>query len=631
MTRTRSFLRGLLLLVAGLLLAQPAVGQERILRFDSQIDVLTNALLVVTETITVEAAGQQIKHGIYRDFPQLYKGRWGLKKRTGFEVLSVRRDGRDEPYHLEKRDNGQRVYFGSSSVTLMPGTYTYELTYRSDRQLGFFEKHDELYWNVTGNGWVFPIEQASATVYLPKSLPPLTAEAYTGPQGAKGQSYTVTQPAPGTARIVTTKRLSSYEGLTIAITWPKGRVAAPTPKEDWLNLVRDNIGVALALAGLVLVLFYYMVVWSLVGRDPGKGLIIPRYEPPRGFSPAAVRTLMEMGYDNKAFAANVINLAVKGVLTIQRSGDTYTLIRKKLPVSSLTPDESAVANALLGTRAKIALEQANHTAISEAIKTLKKSLAFLLETKYFMRNLRYWVPGLLFSLIPCGVSLLGNMEIPPAFFMLMWLSLWTIGTMAILSSAFTLWRTGHWVQAVPLTLFALPFLGGEIFGLWLFGRSTSLWVPLIFGTGALLNGIFYHLLKAPTITGRKIMDEIEGFKLYLSVAEKDRLNLENPPQRTPELFEMFLPYALALGVEQHWTEQFKEELAAAAREGTEYSPAWCTGMGWTGLTAGALAGSLGSSLSSAISSSSTAPGSSSGGGGGGSSGGGGGGGGGGGW
>ena len=150
-------------------------------------------------------------------------------------------------------------------------------------------------------------------------------------------------------------------------------------------------------------------------------------------------------------------------------------------------------------------------------------------------------------------------------------------------------------------------------------------------TMGFLNALFYRLLKAPTQSGRKIMDQIEGFKLYLSVAEKERLNLLNPPEKTPELFERYLPYALALDVENAWSEQFAEVLARAGTESQPYSPVWYSGSSWDSFHTSSFADSLGSSFAGAISSSSTAPGSSSGSGGGGSSGGGGGGGGGSGW
>ena len=195
-----------------------------------------------------------------------------------------------------------------------------------------------------------------------------------------------------------------------------------------------------------------------------------------------------------------------------------------------------------------------------------------------------------------------------------------------------MWATRRWVQAVFLTLFSLPFVAGEIGAIFFLSQVMETGAVVVFIVIGVVNALFHQLMKAPTLLGRKIMDQLEGFKLYLSVAEKDRLNLANPPKETPELFEKYLPYALALDVEQKWSERFASVLAAAqAGDGGTYHPMWYHGTSWSRLGAGGFANSLGSSFNSAISSSATAPGSSSGSGGGGFSGGGGGGGGGGGW
>ena len=133
-----------------------------------------------------------------------------------------------------------------------------------------------------------------------------------------------------------------------------------------------------------------------------------------------------------------------------------------------------------------------------------------------------------------------------------------------------------------------------------------------FAAMGFLNALFYHLLKAPTLTGRKIMDQIEGFKLYLSVAEKERLNLLNPPEKTPALFEKYLPFALALDVENAWSEQFAEVLAKAGTGAQPYSPVWYSGRSFTpGYALLTFLPAWAAALP-APSSSSTAPGSSSG-------------------
>ena len=192
-------------------------------------------------------------------------------------------------------------------------------------------------------------------------------------------------------------------------------------------------------------------------------------------------------------------------------------------------------------------------------------------------------------------------------------------------------RPGESGTALFTTLFALPFFAGEIFGVVVLGAAVSIPAALNLAAMGFLNALFYHLLKAPTLSGRKIMDQIEGFKLYLSVAEKERLNLLNPPEKTPALFEKYLPFALALDVENAWSEQFAEVLAKAGTETQPYSPVWYSGSSWDSFHTSRFTNSLGSSFAGAISSSSSPPGSSSGSGGGGFSGGGGGGGGGSGW
>jgi len=130
----------------------PAQNAERILSYDTYVTVNDDGSMLVREAIRVHVTGQKIVHGIYRDFPTEYKDKMGLRKRVPFEIESVRRDEQDEPYHTGTRDNGIRVYVGPRFGSAPLGDHLYEITYRTDRQIGFYEDRDELYWNVTGNG-----------------------------------------------------------------------------------------------------------------------------------------------------------------------------------------------------------------------------------------------------------------------------------------------------------------------------------------------------------------------------------------------------------------------------------------------------------------------------------------------
>lgn len=633
----KKFLLIFLVLLPRLVFAE---GEERILRFDSFIQVRPAGDMTVTETITVVSKGNRIKHGIYRDFPTRYKDGYGNAMKVAFEVQAVLKDGSPEPWWIEDQSNGVRVYMGRKNLILEPGEYTYVLTYRTDRQLGFFEKHDELYWNVTGNAWEFPIDEVTATVELPPGAAVLSTEAYSGLSGEKGTAFTAGRDHHGRALFRTGRVLIPREGLTIVVMWPKGYVREPTRAEKVKVFYADNRSTAAGAAGIVVLLLYYFFTWLKVGKDPDEGVIIPLYEAPKGFSPAAVRYVMRMGFDDKAFAAALVNMAVKGFLTIDvdPSGD-YSLTRKGQDYSGLSRDEAQIAKQLFLDRNSLIIETANHANLKKALTDHRKSLAVDYEKIYFLGNRGTLIPGLVISVLAVVMIVLLGRNLAQAGFMSLWLSIWTVGCALLVYRAFSLWKTAlagtsqkylRFIMALFTSLFALPFLAGEVFGLWVFAMATSIPAVLCVFTIVLLNILFYQLMKAPTIKGRQTMDQIEGLKLYLSVAEQDRLNQLYPPEdKTPEVFEKFLPYALALDVEQEWCERFAEVLAAAQAE-NRYRNSWYTGSGFASAGAAGLATSL-AAMSSSISSSSSPPGSSSGGGGGGSSGGGGGGGGGGGW
>ena len=640
--RTR-WMFALALLALGAGAAVASSEGERILSFDSKITVNADRSLTVTETIKVRCERKEIKRGIYRDFPTLYRGKWFTRRRVPFKVIEVLRDGEPEPYHTSHISNGKRVYIGRKDVLLESGEYTYALTYETDHQLGFFERHDELYWNVTGSDWPFPIEKASATVILPDSVPrdALDLVAYTGPQDAKGTDYTSEVDSSGHAAFATTRRLGEREGLTIVVGWPKGYIEEPGVSAEFLHF---DPAITVGLIGGLLAVLYYLWAWMNVGKDPPKGTIIPRFKPSDDLSPAATRFLMEMGYDNQCFTAAVLNMAVKKFCTIEQEEltGTYTLTKTGQPSGALAPEEEVVARKLLRSGDSITFQQGEHKRIGGAVTALEKRLALDVKGRLFHTNTGYLIPGVIVSGITLLIAGLASsvQGVLPLVFMCIWLGCWTLGTSALWLIAAVQWRrvfaggpgfAGALTAALALSLFALPFTIGEIIGLVMLSVIATVWIIPVVGLLIFLNLLFFKLMKAPTVEGRELMDRIEGFRMYLGTAEQERLNVLYAPERTPELFEKYLPYAVALDVENQWAEQFSDVLARAAGPGEEYSPNWYHGAAWHTMGASGFTSSFASAFSSAVAASATAPGSSSGGGGGGSSGGGGGGGGGGGW
>ena len=504
---------------------------ERILNYQSYIVVNKDRTVNVTETITVVCAGEKIRRGIYRTFPTKYKDRFGNRVRVDFQILEVQKNGLPEPYHIEKMSNGVKIYIGSENVYLDSGEYTYSIVYQTNRQLGFFDDFDELYWNVTGNDWDFTIERAEAIVELPPEARIINKIAYTGVQGARGDNYTISYDNLGNLKFTITTPLMFHEGLTIAVSWQKGVIPPPTAAEKIGYLFSDNQSGLIALLGLIVLFGYFFIVWLRIGKDPAKGVIYPQFKPPDGFSPAAVRYVMRMGYSDRVFAAAIVNMAVKGFLTIEEDDKgKFTLTKISSDDSKLSPGEKKIVKKLFGSRNQIELKQKNHSTIRNAITALKKSLKRDFEKIHFLRNSGYLAPGIILTIFLFAAIIFTSPERAGAAMMTFWLAGWTVGTSFLVYGVFKAWKgffqssssTSKKAGAVGITLFALPFVGGELFGLFAYSTFTSSLTVLLVFMVILINFVFYRLLKAPTVLGRRMMDQIEGFKMYLETAEEER-------------------------------------------------------------------------------------------------------------
>lgn len=541
----------LLCSLAALCVSATVRADERILSFASDIRIAADGSMLVTETIRVRAEGMNIRRGIYRDFPTRYRDRLGNDYRVEFAVLELTRDGRREPWFTERRENGVRVNFGDDTFLAVPAEYEYALTYRTDRQLGFFTDWDELYWNVTGDGWIFPIDTAEARVSLPQPVASdaLDIEGYTGPRGSTERNYSAAL-ADGQGSIRATTPLGPREGLTLVFSWPKGIVTEPSPAQRAIWLLRDNRGVLVALVALIGTLLWLGNAWWRVGRDPAAGIVFPHYEAPDGFSPAAARYVRRMGYDDVAFTAAVVDLAVHGHLLITEERGKYRLQRIAGPQPP-AGDERALYGRLFAGSETLVLEDASHTIVNGAKLAHMRALRDFGFRRYFLHNGPYLLPTLLGS----GV-----------------LFVWMLSFGVI--------------QLLAMMLFAVVLM---------------------------LHGLFAWLLRAPTREGRKILDQLDGFRLYLNVAEKDELKLlREPPQLTPQLFERQLPFAIALGVEAAWAARFERALNSLAPEQrAAYHPLWYAGH-FNAAHINDFTRDVGRNLNSAIASASTPPGGSSG-------------------
>lgn len=576
-------------------------SQEAIMSYVSNIIVNIDNSIDVTETITYET-GPQEHHGIYRDiYPYSSQGR-----KMSIEKVTVI-DEKGDPYLFNVSDSGKnvRIQIGDPNQTFN-GQKVYVIGYHATRAIAQLKDIDEIYWNVTGNKWNMPIYEARASVVLPSGVPVSQSACYYGLKGSTQQCKTAID-ASGTDIFNASSSLGLHEGLTIATGFKKG-VVNPYSSSDAVSNFFDTYWRWLVSAILPIVTFIVtFFFWYTRGRDPrGTGIIIPQYDVPDELTPMEVGGIIYEKVSADYISAEIIYLATKGYLKIRQTEERflgiikttdYELIKLK-DFSDLKNDfDQDLLKGLFGTQSELPVSELRKVFFQQRAPSplpepmpLASSVSLSSLTYTFYKDARLVVESVLSSLVKKGYyKNLGRMEsgimrIPMmvVLFMLVWFPLFVGGFLGII------------------------FFNGNPF-------------PLIVGifVSALIYLTISHFSPAKTKKGVMSREYILGLKDYLQIAEKDRIQFHNAPEKKPEVFEKLLPYAMVLGVADIWSKEFEGIYTTP--------PSWYSGPASDTFSATSFSQTI-SSFSAFASSSS-----SSGSGGGGSSGGGGGGGGGGSW
>jgi len=579
-------LLGLCLLLAWVL---PASAEEFISSYHSIVDVAKDGTLTVTEAITARAEGDRIKRGIFRDFPLYALDKGGNRTKVGFKILSVERDGAPEDWHTENIDGGIRIFTGNADRLLPTGEHIFQITYTTDRQIRYFDSYDELTWNVTGNGWQFPMREISATISLPEGVRPSDTAVFTGKLGATGKDARILTEG-NDVFFASTRPFYPGEGMTVAVKLPKGVLDAPSASQQREWWLRDRLALIIAGLGLLIVLAYYYRAWVAVGRDPAAGVIVPRWHPPEGLSPALVNYVDGRGFADggwTALSATALDLAVKGFVTIEdlKNGLIIRRTEKKIE-NSLPVGQRTLLSSIGAPGNSLTIDKANGETVQKVGLDFRSSIEKEHRGKYYRSNSGYIVGGLVLSFgVIVAALIFGSFDEGD------------IGTIISLSMAAVFF-------AVSATIYGkqrrrgrgvLSRLGGIVFmaisGFLIFSLIAGVVGRIFFdhvhdantlavvalALIVLLNVLFVLVMGAPTPLGRQLMDAIEGLRLYLTVAEKDRMNMQGAPQMSPQHFETLLPYAVALGVEKPWSKAFETWLAAASAGAAAYAPTWYNG------------------------------------------------------
>jgi len=614
--------------------AVPASAREEIRAFASDVMLRVDGSVKVTETVDVKAEMVEIRRGIYRDIPVTMVSDAGTRIRVALSVISVTRDGAAEPFRVERMGDFQRIWIGDSQRLLPVGEHRYVLTYTMARMARGFAGHDELYWNATGNYWAFPILKSVARVTLPPGAVMSDLSAYTGVPGSREQAVRITRQSDNSAIFRTERALAPGEGMTFSVSFQKGIVAYPQGGEALATWISDMRDVLAPIAALAIVLLYNLLAWLRVGRDPPKGTIIPLFHPPRGFSPALTHYVHRWGFAKAgwtAMTAAIFNLGVKGLVTVSNAGKALKVTATGAAPEGKLPSGEQLLWSYFSTHGAVSIDKANGPEIGAKRGEFVRAIASENRLVWFRNNAGYAIFS--FALAAGLIAAMVLLDVLEPEYVVVG---GVIGIFAgiLTGIAMSTARQGIF-QRVVMLVWAAIFIfnvGSSLIG------SLSGFIVNSAAIGAasliLVSVIFAVLMRAPTIQGRKVMDQIEGFRLYLETAEKNRLNIDAEPPMSVERFERILPYAIALEVEKPWSEHFEAELARNAVADAPpdgYRPAFYSGSGFSSGSISRALSTASSSMAAAMIAAQPARSSSSGSGGGGSSGGGGGGGGGGGW
>jgi uncharacterized membrane protein len=474
--------------------------------FKAEITITPDGVVDVTETIQAHFAGAW--NGLYRTVPIQYTTPQGLNYALDVEPVSITDDAGNNLKYETSSANGY-LKFKIYVTDAVDATRTIVVHYRVSNALAFFEDHDELYWNITGNDWDEPIGNASAMITLPAGTTGLHALAFTGTYGAKTSDARV--QVLGTLIDVTMQRtLEFHEGVSVVVGWDKGFVRAPTKSEIVFRFLRSNWPFVVPIIAFF-VMFWF---WYVKGRDPRRNAIAVQYEPPDAMTPGEVGTLVDNSAAMRDITATLVDLAVRGYIVIEETQTSHALglihskdysfhLKKKASEwTGLKQHELLLLSALFmnGAVDEVNLsELQNH--FYKNIPGIRDSLFDeLLERGYYLHRPDYVRAGWIGGAVVVGFL----------FF--------AIGM-----------GTSFAMRQAPTALIASAILTG------------------------LIICIFGWFMPGHTAKGMTALENTLGFEDFLQHVESDRIARI---EKTPALFEKFLPYAMALGVEKKWVGAF---------------------------------------------------------------------------
>src|SRR3977135_4348572 len=242
----------------------------RIENFHSETVVMPDGTIDVTENIQAHFIGGPW-HGLYRTIPVEYVTPQGLNYTLFLDVKRVTdASGRTLKYESSRERHYRKIKIYVPDAD--NSTKTISIEYSVSDALKFFEDHDELYWNVTGDEWDIPIQSAISRIMLPEGTTNIRANIFTGAYRSRAQNADIEIAGNG-VEVRTREPLHLHEGLTVAVAFDKGFVHEPTAASRFAQILRSNWPLGIPIAAFVAMLY----LWWTHGRDPHLRSIAPQY------------------------------------------------------------------------------------------------------------------------------------------------------------------------------------------------------------------------------------------------------------------------------------------------------------------------------------------------------------------
>jgi uncharacterized membrane protein YgcG len=547
---------------------------EQIIHFNVEVEFQSDGWINITDNIALCACGYDIKRGIIRDFPHRYVYNPWRKEDRKFKIISVKRNGLSEPYKLEPVEFGTETRIGSPDIKIS-GFQQYEIKYKTTRQMEFVgDDIVEFYWNVTGNYWNYDIFSASIRLPVIEGLNVIYTKVLTGKEGSVDTTNASVEINDDWIEIRTIKNLKPNEGFTIVVAYNRADFERLFPEilnyRDFWNDYRIEISFV---SLLVLIMLMTFILWWFKIRIPKKKFVLkPQFEIPEDFSPGVLGYLKAKGYREHLFTAGVIQLAVKKHITIKKEIDGLLLKKLEGSTIELSGDEDALLDALFPqgiTKIHISKTNESKRHIGEARRKYESILDRICGKH--VKDLTIWYLKWMAAILTSGLILILainyshlNQIVLTGFSSLLF------GGMACLLLSLFLGTLKTTFISKPtdfsITYGLLTMLGG-LFVLNLANKSRELgWilpiVPLVWLAMMEVVANFTNQFFRLTTGLHGLYWQIKGLMLYMEVAEEKLMTTLNKPEHSHEHFEKYLPYAIALKMDERWCKKYQKDILA---------------------------------------------------------------------